>query len=91
MTKKNLDESLEKLNQILNGVVEAKPYDLDWNKIIHIYNSRCGNSGDLDEFCHSHVTGFALVNGFASDDVKKEAMYLHLRAELRTKRLNGEV
>lgn len=91
MTRKKLGQTLEQLNSILYGVVEAKPYDLDWENITPLYKNLCGENGDLDEFCHSHVTGYALVNGFATDDAKKEAMYLHMRAELKTKRLNGEL
>lgn len=91
MTRKMLGQTLQKLNDILYGVVEAKPYKLEWNEIIPLYKKLCGENGDLDEFCHSHVTGYALLNGFASDDALKEAMYLHLRAELKAKKLNGEL
>ncbi|MFS4449023.1 hypothetical protein [Maribacter sp. 2307UL18-2] len=91
MTRKTLGQTLQKLNNILYGVVEAKPYELNWDEIIPLYNKLCGPKGDLDEFCHSHVTGYALLKGFAIDDALKEAMYLHLRAELKTKRLNGEL
>lgn len=87
--EKKLGDTLNKLNEVLYGVVEAKPYIFDWDEIIPLYNQLCGEGGDIDEFCSNHVTGYAMLNNFSSDDAKKEAMYLHLRSELIARRVKG--
>lgn len=86
-----LGETLQRINDISYGVIEAKPEVLDWKEIIPLYKKLCGVGGDIDEFCSNHVHGYAMVNGFSFDDTRKEAMYLHLRAELYTKRESGEI
>ncbi len=85
-----LGETLKRLNQILYGVVEAKPYSFDWDYIIKEYNTTCAG-GDIDEFCSSFVHGYSMMNNFLSDDVIKEAMYVELRANLIAKRVSGEI
>ncbi|EAR03058.1 hypothetical protein [Maribacter sp. HTCC2170] len=89
--EKSLGETLKELSEVLYGVVEANPYFFDWDEIIPLYNQLCGQGGDIDEFCSSHVTGYSLFNGFSADDVQKEAMYLRLRSELYAKRSKGEI
>ncbi len=85
-----LGETLKRLNQILYGVVEAKPYTFDWDYILKEYEATCAG-GDIDEFCSSFVHGYAMMNNFLSDHAIKEAMYVELRANLIAKRVSGEI
>jgi len=88
-----LGDTLQKLNNILYGVVEAKPYQLDWDKIIPLYKKldTKASSEEFDKFCMEYVMGYALINDFSLDPAKKEAMYLHLRAELLAKKAQGDL
>lgn len=88
-----LGEKLVLLNEIVFGVIEAKPYKLDWAHILkeyYSYKDRHGNV-DIDSFSYDYVLGHSLVNDFAKDQVMKEAMYLHLKAELRARVINNEM
>ena len=89
--ERTLGDTLKKLNEVLYGVVDAKPYIFDWEEIIPLFNQLSGEGGDIDEFCSNHVTGYSLMNGFSADDARKEAMYLHLRSELIARRVKGEI
>lgn len=86
-----LKESLNILNDVRYGKVEVQPEAIDWDKTIALYNKHCGANGDIDEFCSSHVTGYALVNDFSHDDTRKESLYLWLRKELYSKRMAGKI
>ncbi len=89
---KTLGNTLKKLNSILYGVIEAKPYTFDWEEILPSYNEfRKEGRVDIDKFCLDHVLGYSLLNGFSLEDAKKEAMYLHLRAELIAMKAKGEI
>jgi len=88
-----LGDTLERLNTILYGIVEAKPYELDWEKIIPEYN-KANIQNDLealDKFCMEYVLGYSLSNDFSMDPAKKEAMYIHLRSELLAKKAKREL
>ena len=85
-----LGETLKRLNNVLYGVVEAKPYSFDWDYILKEYNTNCAG-GDIDEFCSSYVHGYAMMHNFLSDQAFKEAMYVELRANLIAKRVSGEI
>ena len=86
-----LGDTLQSLNEILYGVVEAKPYTFEWEKIIPECQQHITNGSDIDEFCLNYVLGYSLVNDFSTDSIRKEAMYLHLRAELYAKKAQGKI
>lgn len=86
-----LGDALQGLNHILYGVVEAKPYLLEWENIIPQCKEYITDGGEIDEFCLNYVLGYSLMNNFSTDPIRKEAMYLHLRAELLAKKAQGEI
>lgn len=86
-------DTLQKLNSILFGVIEAKPYKFEWDKIISQYKKAnvSNDSESLDKFCLDYVIGYSLYNNFSMDIARKEAMFLHLRAEILAKKAQGEL
>jgi len=89
----HLGETLQRFNQILYGVVESKPYDLNWDEIIPMYKDASvdGTESGIEEFSFNYVVGYALVNGFSLDPALKEAMFTHLKAELIAKKAQGKL
>lgn len=89
----HLGKRLKALNKIIFGVIEAKPYDLDWEDILGKYRLYIKDYGVIDtsEFAYNYVMGYALLNNFSEDEAMKEAMYVHLNAELVVKKLNKEL
>lgn len=85
-----LDETLKKLKAIQQGLIDRKPYTLDWADIIKRYGLHC-HGGDIDEFSHCHVHSLSLLGNFSSDDAQKEAMYMEIRSGLLDKRADGEI
>ncbi len=88
-----LGDTLQKLNTILFGVIEAKPYTFEWDKIISQYKKAhiAYNHDSLDKFCQDYVIGYSLLNDFSTEPAKKEAMYLHLKAEILAMKAKGEL
>ena len=88
-----LGESLVKLNKIVFGVIEAKPYQLDWENILKKYSDYYKTHGavNIDSFAFDYVLGYSLLNKFGDNEPMKEAMYMQLEAELFAKRENGEL
>lgn len=86
-----LGERLVSLNNIVFGVIESKPYTLEWEKIKieYVNYKKLHGKVEIDSFSYDYVLGYSLLNDFATNDVRKEAMYLHLRAELLAKEVNG--
>jgi len=84
---------LKSLNSLLFGVIKHKPYDLNWDEIITQYEVYLleYNEVDISEFAYNYVVGYSLVNNFSKDEALKEAMYLHLRAELIAKKIGDEI
>ena len=88
-----LGQSLVSLNEIVFGVIESKPYKLEWPEIFQEYLNYRKEHGevDIDIFAYDYVLGYSLVHKFSKDQALKEAMYLHLRAELLAKKAVGEI
>ena len=88
-----LGDTLQRLNEILYGVVEDKPYELNWEEIVSLYKKTGadGSEGSIEEFCFNYVVGYSLINGFSLDPALKEAMYIHLKSEVIVKTAKGEL
>ncbi|ASO08397.1 MULTISPECIES: hypothetical protein [Flavobacteriaceae] len=71
-----MDRALQKVNLILQGMVDAKPYRLDWEHVLSEYD-RLG-VGDVAEFASSYAFGWHAQNNKLDDDVSKQAMYLEI-------------
>lgn len=86
-------DTLTALNEFVFGVIESKPYTLNWEKILNEFERYKEEHGkvNIDEFAYNYVIGYSLVNKFAADDPLREAMYLHLRAELNAKKAKGDL
>ncbi|WP_298504917.1 hypothetical protein [uncultured Maribacter sp.] len=86
-----LGETLVTLNSVVFGIIELKPYNLEWNKILKEFNTYKNIYGEvnIDTFAYDYVLGYSLINKFSTNKAIKEAMYLHLRAELNAKIANG--
>lgn len=86
-----LGETLATLNNVVFGIIELKPYDFDWNDIFNQYNTYKEEYGEvnIDSFSFDYVLSYSLLNKISTNKAIKEAMYLHLRAELNAKIANG--
>ncbi|MEM8510441.1 MAG: hypothetical protein AAF717_21585 [Bacteroidota bacterium] len=71
-----LDKALQKVNMILEGVVDAKPYVLDWEHVLSEYDKL--GIGDVAEFSSSYTFGWHAMNGKLDNDASKQAMYLEI-------------
>ncbi len=90
-TGKKLGKAIQRLNLILFGVTESKPYWFDWDYITMVYNEKCGVDGDLDKFAHEYVFGFSLLYDMLDNQEAKEAMYIELRSHILVKLMNNEI
>jgi len=88
-----LSVKIKSLNQLVFGLIESKPYKLDWEEIVKQYGQYVleYNEIDISEFAYNYVIGYALMHKFSKDEALKEAMYLHLRAELIAKKIGHEI
>ncbi len=73
-TGTRLGEMLQKVNMILEGIVDAKPYTLEWDEILSDYDTK--GIGDVCEFASSYAFGWHAKHGKLDNDASKQAMYL---------------
>lgn len=71
-----LDEMLQRVNMIVQGVNDSKPYKLDWEHVLSEYDKL--GVGDVCEFASGYAFGWHAKNGKLRDDVSKQAMYLEI-------------
>jgi hypothetical protein len=71
-----LDQMSQRVNMIVQGVNDSKPYKLDWEDVLSEYDKL--GVGDLCEFASGYAFGWHAMNGKLSDDVSKQAMYLEI-------------
>ena len=67
---------LQKVNMIMEGLVDAKPYSLDWDEILQNYDTK--GMGDVCEFASNYAFGWHAKNGKLDNDASKQAMYLDI-------------
>lgn len=70
------EKTLQKVNMILQGVVDSKPYKLDWEHVLSEYDKL--GVGDVAEFASGYAFGWHAMNGKLNDDASKQAMYLEI-------------
>ncbi len=70
------NEVLQRVNMILEGIVDAKPYILDWDHLLREYDNN--GVGDVCEFANSYSFAWHSMNGKLDNDASKEAMYLEI-------------
>lgn len=75
-TGSKLGGMLQKVNMILEGLVDAKPYALDWEEILRNYDTK--GMGDVCEFASNYAFGWHAKNGKLDNDTSKQAMYLDI-------------
>lgn len=75
-TGTKFNEMLQKVNMILEGLVDAKPYTLDWDEILKDYDTK--GIGDVCEFASNYAFGWHAKNGKLDNDTSKQAMYLDI-------------
>ena len=78
------DKMVDRVNSILNGMVSAKPYEIDWKKVVDGY-LETGN-GDVPHYASQHVFSYFLLQKRASEKENMQAMYLEI-----VNALNGEI
>ncbi|VAW11601.1 hypothetical protein MNBD_BACTEROID03-474 [hydrothermal vent metagenome] len=71
-----LEKMWDKVNAIMVGIVDAKPYVLDWDHVLSEYDKL--GVGDVAEFASGYAFGWHAMNGKLSDDASKYAMYLEI-------------
>jgi len=85
-TGAKFNEILQKVNMILEGLVDAKPYVLDWKQVLSDYDSK--GIGDVCEFASNYTFGWHAMNGKLDDDSSKQAMYLDIIEGIVARRKN---
>ena len=81
-----LDKMLHRVNTIMMGIVDAKPYVLDWDHVLSEYDKL--GVGDVAEFASCYAFGWHAMNGKLSDDASKQAMYLEIIDGIIARRKN---
>ena len=71
-----LDKMLHRVNAIMMGIIDAKPYVLDWDHVLSEYDKL--GVGDVAEFASGYAFGWHAMNGKLNDDASKQAMYLEI-------------
>lgn len=71
-----MNKALQKVNDILQGIVDSKPYVLDWEHVLAEYDKL--GVGDVAEFASGYTFGWHAMNGKLDDDTSKQAMYLEI-------------
>lgn len=71
-----LGDMLQRVNMILEGLVDAKPYTLKWDEILKDYDTK--GMGDVCEFASNYTFGWHAMNGKLDNDASKQAMYLDI-------------
>ena len=84
-----LDSMLQKVNDIMDMMTDAKPYSLDYKEIDHEYQAH--GVGDIDEFASSYIFGWSMKHGFLGDKLIKQAAYEDVRKYLWDKKELGEI
>lgn len=80
------NDILQKVNLILEGLVEAKPYTLDWSDILRDYDTK--GVGDVCEFASNYSFGWHAKHGRLADDASKQAMYIDIIEGIVARRKN---
>lgn len=88
-----LGTSLAAVNDIVFGVIDAKPYQLEWKEIIAAYHEYKKIHGkiDIDDFSFNYVVSYSFIHKVGHNQAVKEAMYLDVRTELLAKKAIGEL
>lgn len=81
-----LSKLLQNVNAILEGIVESKPYALDWDHVLSEYDQI--GVGDVCEFAASYSFGWHAMNGKLKDKASKEAMYMEIIDGILDRRTN---
>lgn len=71
-----LSKMLNRVNIIMEALVDAKPYRLDWDHVLSEYDKL--GVGDVVEFASSYSFAWHAMNGKLNDDASKQAMYLEI-------------
>ena len=71
-----LSKMWDKVNLIMEALVDAKPYRLDWDHVLSEYDKL--GVGDIAEFASSYSFAWHAMNGKLNDDASKQAMYLEI-------------
>jgi len=71
---------------IFEGLVDAKPYVLEWDKILQDYDTK--EVGDVCEFASNYTFGWHAMNGKLDNDASKQAMYLDIIEGIISRREN---
>lgn len=66
----------DKVNLIMESLVDAKPYKLDWEDVLNEYDKL--GVGDVAEFASCYAFGWHAMNRRLDDDASKHAMYLEI-------------
>ncbi len=81
-----LEKMWDKVNTILVGVVNAKPYILNWEDVLAQYDEL--GVGDVAEFSSGYTFGWHAKNRKLDDDASKQAMYLEIIDGIAERREN---
>lgn len=76
VTGQALDHALQRVNLLVQGINDSKPYTLDWQHVLSEYDKL--GVGDVCEFASGYAFGWHAMNGKLSDDASKQAMYLEI-------------
>ncbi len=81
-----LEKMWDKVNMIMEGIVDVKPYTLNWGHVLSEYDKL--GVGDVAEFASGYAFGWHVINRKLSDDTSKHAMYLEIIDGIEERREN---
>jgi hypothetical protein len=84
--KYSLNTILQGINTIMESIVEAKPYVLDWDHVLSEYDQL--GMGDVCEFAASYSFGWHAMNLKLKDNASKQSMYNDIIDGIIQKRQN---
>lgn len=68
--------AVDKVNSILNGIVGAKEYEIDWDDVIDEFLEM--GVGDVPHFAHQYVFSRFLIKGRSKEKETMQKMYLEI-------------
>ena len=78
------EKMMHKVNDILNGMVSQKEYEIDWEDVVKEYLKY--GIGDVPHFAYQFVFSRTLISKTKVSNEHKEAMYLEI-----INSINGEL
>ncbi len=75
-----VDTIFQVVNTVVDGVNNAKPYEIEWTAVVEEYKQNSFN--DIEEFAANYTFGYHMLHDNLNDEISKEAMRIELKMHL---------